>query len=234
MTSERPGNSAGPAPVAAVAAVAPVAPGRPVRATTAARPTAPAATARTGTTAAASSPTAAPVPSAAANVVAQPGVPRFELTPHNCFACGTLNAHGLGLVLHVEQGHSWTELSLDRAFEGWEGIAHGGIICTILDEVMAWALVGTDNWGVTARMNVNFHRPVPVGRHIRAEGSVATMRRKIVETTARLVDVESGEVLATATGTYVAAGDERKRALRERYGFRVLPGDEPGSAETAS
>ncbi len=167
------------------------------------------------------------MPSESANVVPQPGVPRFELAPHNCFACGTLNAHGLGLVLHVEHGHSWTELALDSAFEGWEGIAHGGIICTILDEVMAWALVGTDNWGVTARMSVNFHRPVPVRHPIRAEGSVATIRRKIVETTARLIDAESGVVLATATGTYVAAGDERKRALRERYGFRVLPGVAP-------
>ena len=174
------------------------------------------------------------MPSEAANVVAQAGVPRFEMTPHNCFACGTLNTHGLGLVLHVEQGRSWTELSLDRAFEGWEGIAHGGIICTILDEVMAWALVGTDNWGVTARMNVNFHRPVPVGHPIRAEGTVSTMRRKIVETTARLVDAVSGEVLATATGTYVAAGDERKRALRERYGFRVLPGAAPAPPSTPS
>ena len=69
------------------------------------------------------------------------------MSPHNCFACGTLNAHGLHLVFHVEQGRSWTELTLDRAFEGWEGIAHGGIVCTILDEVMAWALVGADNWG---------------------------------------------------------------------------------------
>lgn len=150
-------------------------------------------------------------------------LPRYEFSPHNCFACGTLNEHGLQLLLHVEQGHSWTELTLDRAFEGWEGMAHGGIICTILDEVMAWALVGTDNWGVTARMNVEFRRPVPVGRAIRADGSVASQRRRIVETSARLVDVATDEVLATATGTYVAAGEARKRELQARYGFRPLP-----------
>jgi uncharacterized protein (TIGR00369 family) len=152
-------------------------------------------------------------------------LPRYEFSPHNCFACGTLNTHGLGLVLHVEHGRSWTELTLERAFEGWEGMAHGGIICTILDEVMAWALVGADNWGVTARMNVEFRRPVPVGRPIRAEGSVATMRRRIVETTSRLVDAETGEVLATATGTYVAAGEARKRELQARYGFRPVAGE---------
>ena len=155
----------------------------------------------------------------------------FEFSPHNCFACGTLNAHGLHLLLHVEQGRSWTELTLERAFEGWEGIAHGGIVCTILDEVMAWALVGADNWGVTARMSVSFRRPVPVGRPIRAEGTVSRMRRRIVETTATLVDQATGEVLATATGTYVAADEGRKQELRERYGFRLVGAASPDSVD---
>jgi acyl-coenzyme A thioesterase PaaI-like protein len=157
-------------------------------------------------------------------------IPPFQFSPHNCFACGTLNAHGLGLVLHVEHGRSWTDLTLGRSFEGWEGIAHGGIICTILDEVMAWALVGADNWGVTARMSVVFRRPVLVGREIHAEGTIATTRRRIVETTARLVDAETRELLATATGTYVAAGEERKRELRERYGYRLLTDELPDGA----
>ena len=96
----------------------------------------------------------------------------FEFAPHNCFACGSLNRNGLGLLHHVEPGRSWTELTLDRRFEGWEGIVHGGIVSTILDEVMAWALVGQDNWGVTARMSVVFRRPVEVGTPIRADGWV--------------------------------------------------------------
>ena len=91
---------------------------------------------------------------------------RFEFAAHNCFACGTLNAGGLGLDLHIEPGRTWVALALDRRFEGWEGVIHGGILCTILDEVMAWTLVGEDNWGVTARMSVEFHRPVEVGMPI--------------------------------------------------------------------
>src|SRR5215203_4010270 len=68
----------------------------------------------------------------------------FEFEPHNCFACGTLNTHGLQLSIHLEEARSWTELTLDRRFEGWQEVAHGGIVCTILDEVMAWALVAED------------------------------------------------------------------------------------------
>jgi acyl-coenzyme A thioesterase PaaI-like protein len=155
-----------------------------------------------------------------AGAVAGPGVAPFDLVPHNCFACGALNRHGLRLLIHVEPRRSWTELVLDEHFEGWAGIAHGGIISTILDEVMAWALVGEDNWGVTARLSVDFKRPVPIGIGIRADGEIATSRRRIVETTARLVQVAEGTVLATARGTYVAADGARKRELRERYGFR--------------
>ncbi|HEX6868084.1 MAG TPA: PaaI family thioesterase [Candidatus Limnocylindrales bacterium] len=151
-----------------------------------------------------------------------PGVPRFEIAPHRCFACGTLNTHGLGLVLHVEPDRSWVELALESRFEGWEGIAHGGIICTILDEVMAWALVGEDNWGLTARMSVEFHKPVAIGMPIRAEGRVTRSRRRLVDAEAVLTDVATGAVLASATGVYVAAPEDRKQELRARYGFRPL------------
>lgn len=147
---------------------------------------------------------------------------QFEFAEHNCFACGTLNTTGLGLVLHLEHERSWTDLTLDRRFEGWEGIAHGGIVATILDEVMAWSLVAGDNWGVTARLSVEFRRPVPIGTRIRANGWVSRARRRVVDTAARLVDLETGIELATATGVYVAADAERKRALEDRYGFRRL------------
>jgi acyl-coenzyme A thioesterase PaaI-like protein len=153
---------------------------------------------------------------------ARASIPRFELAPHNCFACGTLNEHGLQLRLHVERRRSWCEVSLDRRFEGWDGIAHGGILCTILDEVMAWALVGDDNWGLTARLSVDFRRPVEIGRPIRAEGWITGSRRRIVTTAGHIVDPATGHELATATAAYVAADDERRRALRERYGFRLL------------
>ena len=160
-------------------------------------------------------------------VVRAPGT-TFEFSPHNCFACGTLNTHGMQLEIHIEEGRSWTELRLERRFEGWEGIAHGGILCTILDEVMAWSLVGADNWGVTARLAVDFKRPVPVDRIIRAEGWVTEMRRRLVTTAGSIVDVADGTLLASADALYVAATQERKRELQERYGFR--PGsDVPGT-----
>jgi acyl-coenzyme A thioesterase PaaI-like protein len=145
----------------------------------------------------------------------------FRIRPHNCFACGELNEIGLHLKLNLEPGRCWTELTMPRRVEGWEGIIHGGIVCTILDEVMAWALVSEDSWGVTARLSVEFRKPVTVGQAIRAEGWITDSRRRIHGTAARILDAETGVELATAEATYVAASETRKRELKERYGVSV-------------
>ncbi len=150
---------------------------------------------------------------------------RFVLTPHACFACGQLNVHGLHLDLHSVDGRCWTELTLPERFQGWEGIAHGGIIATILDEVMAWAIIDQDAWGVTARMTIEFKLPVHVGMRIRGEGWVVRARRRLVEAAGRLVDAETGDELATSEALYVAAPEERKRELKARYAFRAVPED---------
>jgi uncharacterized protein (TIGR00369 family) len=156
----------------------------------------------------------------------------IEVEPHNCFACGELNEHGLHLDLHVDGERCWTELTLEDRFQGWDDIAHGGIVCTLLDEVMAWSLASTDNWGLTARMSVDFRKPVRLGRRIRAEGWPTANRRRIIDTAARLVDAETGDVLATSTGTYVAADADRKRQLQARYRFRLAAGASPTDASS--
>jgi uncharacterized protein (TIGR00369 family) len=157
----------------------------------------------------------------------------FRFEPHRCFACGELNEQGLRLELHTDGDGCRTELTLDPRFQGWEGVAHGGILCTILDEVMAWSVIGRGTWGVTARMTVDFRRPVPVGRTIRAEGAVGESSRRLFRTTGHIVDVETGETLATAEGTYIAAPPERLAELQARYRLRPVAGpvDPPGAVD---
>jgi len=156
---------------------------------------------------------------------------RVLLTPHNCFACGSLNVHGLHLDLHAGDDRCWTELTLGERFEGWEGIAHGGIACTILDEVMAWALVDHDLWGVTARMSVEFRKPVRIGRPIRAEGRVVAVRRRLVSAEGVILDQDDGTLLARSEATFVGAPDARKAELKARYRYRLEP-EGPADAES--
>lgn len=152
---------------------------------------------------------------------------RFTFEPHRCFACGELNEHGLRLVLHTDATGCWTELAVPSPFQGWEDVVHGGILCTILDEVMAWSVIGRDVWGVTARMAVDFRRPVRVGQAIRAEGEVTDGSRRLFRTQGRILDAASGDVLASSTGTYVAAPAARLAELKARYRLRPADDREP-------
>ena len=154
---------------------------------------------------------------------------RLLMRPHGCFACGELNVSGLRLQLHADAGICWAEPTLDERFMGWEGIAHGGIVCAILDEVMAWALVDEDSWGLTARMSVDFRRPVPIGRRLRAEGRVVERRRRLIRTEGRLLDAETGAVHATAEAVYMDAPTDRKDELKRRYEFRIEPAAGPAA-----
>jgi acyl-coenzyme A thioesterase PaaI-like protein len=159
------------------------------------------------------------------------GLPGFAFEPHHCFACGELNEHGLRLQLHVTPDGCWTEVSLEPRFQGWESVAHGGIVATLLDEVMAWSVIGRDTWGVTARMSIAYRRPVPVGRPIRAEGRVVEDRRRMFRTVGRVIDSTTGETLADAEGTFVAAPPEQLRILKARYRLRPVERDESDTTE---
>ncbi len=156
----------------------------------------------------------------------------FNFEPHHCFACGELNEHGLRLELHTSPEGSWIETTLDPGFQGWDAVAHGGIVCTILDEVMAWAVIGRGTWGVTARLNVAFRRPIPTGLAIRAEGWVVEEHRRASRTAGRVIDAATEKVLATSEGTFVAVPSEELERLKARYGLRRTARD--GSAVTST
>jgi uncharacterized protein (TIGR00369 family) len=145
----------------------------------------------------------------------------YQFEPHRCFACGELNEHGLQLVLHADETGCWTELSLDERFQGWDSVAHGGIVATILDEVMAWSVIGRGTWGVTARMSIAFHKPIATGHAIRAEGHVVEDRRRTVRTEGRVLDAGSGALLASGEGTYMAVPADRLAVLQARYKLRA-------------
>jgi acyl-CoA thioesterase FadM len=78
-------------------------------------------------------------------------------------------------------------------------------------------------WGVTARMSIEFKRPVPIGRPIRAEGRVLSVRRRLVEAEGVILDREDGTLLARSQATFVGASDAKKDELKARYRFALVP-----------
>ena len=149
---------------------------------------------------------------------------RFVVDPHHCFVCGELNARGLRATIYATSGMAWTEVTLGPDLVGWSDKAHGGILATLLDEVMGWALFEHDCWGVTAELTVRYLRPADVNRRVRVEGEVVEANRRLFRTRGRILD-EEGSLLATAEGRYVAAPEARKAQLRDAYRFHMVAVD---------
>ncbi|RKX69888.1 PaaI family thioesterase [candidate division WOR-3 bacterium] len=107
-------------------------------------------------------------------------------TDNYCFACGGENPIGLRLKIEERDGGSYFQTTLPREYQGWSDLIHGGIVCTLLDEVMVWAasLKGIDT--VTAEITVRFKNPTPVGSSLVGKGRITGMRGKVIFTEGEL------------------------------------------------
>jgi acyl-coenzyme A thioesterase PaaI-like protein len=141
--------------------------------------------------------------------------------PHTagCLVCGRQNVHGLGLSLHVEEGGLvWTEFTPRAEHIGFEGIIHGGLLATVLDEAMVWAATWAGKrFCVAGEMSVRFRRSAAVGRPLRCEARVESAASKrpglprLIHASGRIVEADGGALVAEATGKYVPVSPERNR-----------------------
>ena len=125
-------------------------------------------------------------------------------TDDRCFACGKNNASGLRLdFTYSEDGLSAeTVFKPGEIHQGWQGIVHGGMIMTVLDEVMAKAAVHTGLQVVTAEMTVKLKQPARTGEPLRCRGTISEVKKKIVYARASAFRPE-GSLIAEATAKLV-------------------------------
>lgn len=137
----------------------------------------------------------------------------------NCFACGPANP--IGLHLHFDRADTEgvrCNALLAAQFQGWRGIAHGGIVMALLDEAMAHAAGFAGHRGVTASVSVRFRKPVPLERPIEIVGRVTWQRRNVLGVEAKISD-EAGTLLAEAEGSFVSRGPLEAASDRRNPGF---------------
>jgi acyl-coenzyme A thioesterase PaaI-like protein len=128
----------------------------------------------------------------------------------SCFGCGA--DHPAGLHILVVAGEAVTvnaEFTVTGHHQGAPGLAHGGVLAAAFDETL-----GSLNWllrtpAVTARLETEFIRPVPVDAtvYIRAE-VVGVAGRKIYTRAEGRLGASDGPLAVTASALFVAVGLE--------------------------
>lgn len=131
-----------------------------------------------------------------------------------CFVCGDQNAHGLKARFFFDGEKATTTIAADKTFEGYHGIYHGGIIATLLDEVMIKAILADEIYAVTAEMTVRYHKPVEVGDQLHFSGRVVKSKGRMYFTEGEVVG-DDGAKYASATGKYIKARPDMEARLVE-------------------
>lgn len=121
-----------------------------------------------------------------------------------CFACGKANPHGLQLPIQQAGDHVELDWAVPSRFQGWQGIVHGGIVATILDELCAWAGTAAGFDVVTAELQVRWRQPLHVEQRFHGTGRVVEERGRLLIAQSSLADT-AGRVIAEATGKMMKA-----------------------------
>jgi uncharacterized protein (TIGR00369 family) len=136
---------------------------------------------------------------------------------HGCFGCGAANPQGLHLTFTTTDDGVSAAFTPLEVHQGYEHVVHGGIISTLLDDVMAWAVAAAGIWAVTGEMQVRFRRPLLVGESVTLRGSVTDIRSRAVSASGKIVRTADGQVIATATAMFVRVPAATQAAWKERY-----------------
>lgn len=132
----------------------------------------------------------------------------------HCFVCGDKHEHGLNAKFYFDGKKAVTEIVATKEFEGYRGIYHGGIISSLLDEVMIKAILAQGKFVVTAELTVRFVAPVLVGEKVFFEGQIERSRGRVYHTSGEARG-DDGKLYATATAKYLEAGPELTEILMQ-------------------
>ncbi len=119
-----------------------------------------------------------------------------------CFGCGAKNP--IGLHLHFEQaGEKFVATKiLAREYEGYENVAHGGIIMTLMDEAMGnYVQTVHHEMALTGRLEIRYRHPTPIEQELTISAWQESQRRNIVTMRAE-VQTADGVVTAEATAKF--------------------------------
>jgi acyl-coenzyme A thioesterase PaaI-like protein len=123
----------------------------------------------------------------------------------HCFGCGELHPTGLHLVAHVGEGAKITaEFTVNENHQGAPGLAHGGLLSLAFDEALGKLMWLLRSPAVTARLETDFIRPVPLGTTLFITAEITgQVNRKVYSAAVGRIGSHDGEIAVRAAALFV-------------------------------
>jgi uncharacterized protein (TIGR00369 family) len=130
---------------------------------------------------------------------------------NKCFGCGGANDGGMKLTFEQDNTNRKIvgRFVLGQRYQGGGGMAHGGIIATLLDEAMGKVCRFREVRAVTAELAIEYLKPVNVEKEIVVEAFEQEQKGRNLFQVSEIRDA-AGEVLARGRGRFVIIGQVEK------------------------
>jgi len=146
-------------------------------------------------------------PTRCATVAASPhqieSVNPLASTANRCFVCGNGNPIGLNVRFRLDGDVCRAEFTPGEAHVGYDGVTHGGILFSLLDDVMANYVFLRGERCYTAKAEVRYRGYLPVGTSVKLEGRLLRRKGRLVVLEGRVLRADNNEVVAEATGSFM-------------------------------
>ncbi len=120
---------------------------------------------------------------------------------HHCFLCGDQNPIGFKLKFKQENGDTISETAIPSQYQGFDGVVHGGIIATFLDEIMAQAVKKSGQRAMTGTLTVKYRKPCRTEKQIQMRGRIIEISGRIIKSQGEII--QDQEVVAEGEGIFI-------------------------------
>lgn len=124
-----------------------------------------------------------------------------------CFVCGPSNSIGLKLVFRMDDDVCRSEFIPDTMHCGYDGVTHGGIIFSVLDDVMANWIYLKGIRAYTAKCDIRYKGYLPTGTRVTLEGHCTKQRNRLIAMEGKMIRVDTGELVAETQASFMREAD---------------------------
>lgn len=133
----------------------------------------------------------------------------------NCFVCGKDNPFGLNITFLKDKNEVRAELIPESKHQGFKGIVHGGILFSILDEIMGRTAVITKRlMTLTVEVNIKYRKKAKIGEKIIFTAHMTKDLGRMIEAQGQVCK-EDGTLLAEAKGRFIVLSKEMQKEVEE-------------------
>ncbi len=125
---------------------------------------------------------------------------------NHCFVCGPSNPIGLNLEFRLDGDICRSVWTPKPEHCGYDGVTHGGLIFSALDDVMANWIFLQGHRAYTAKCEIRYKDALPTGTRVQLEGHCIKARGRLVQMKGLMTREDTGEIVAEADASFMKDG----------------------------